>query len=994
MILKYSIKNMIRSWKKSILFLALIVMLVIILCIGVSLTVTIGDFLNECEKNYTTIATFEYMGAAYPNETIFDPALDTAYDTFDSAAITSNPCVKEWDSNDVALGYIGKMPGLNSLAPFQDYAVLLVHLGPYQDSEHLYNCEITEALYSYRDEQGHKLYLDAMGNVLEAGHYYLIHVQFYFGNTAYKYGNLAPFYSKASEEAGFDGSYDKMILDVTTADGGYAIPSDNIFHEIADTYTVINNSVTVHATNNLDALLPFQQGTLYLISGRTFTKQDYTSGTQVCLISEALAKAKSIEIGDTVDLAIATQSGCTISKSYWAGEGFTYNNKYTVVGLVNTQRELKNDIFIPKSDAIDLSANHFQYKLGQAVLYNDKADQFVSEVSPLLQDRIRMTVYDQGYSSVTKPLKDVLRGAVLVTCICAIVCLAVAFLFGFLFVYRQRDVAKNMYRLGAGKRKIYGYFLFGAGCISFTAVIIGTAISIQTASWVMELVRKLAAGYAANDLRYSNGNLSMVKAIVFAPEIKYSILICTGILVFLLTVCSCYIFTGLCISSHKHKHRVNRGRSGTFSRSLHGGPLKYAWLSISRGRSRTFIPILVTAFAILLLFQLTHITENYRAKLDELNKTTDIKGYFTDINGKQTNGLSIDGIAVRDLTSCGYLSEVNVTKEEYYLYLGRVDNGQLADMSDYKPPTTDFQAESLDYKLNHGSNIIYANDLSSVPEFYFSSKITTDFLQGYDASIFSQEVNPALPYCIVSTSFMEENGIKLGDTIRLMVKDGRDYMEKDMLVVGDFVRAGIADNIYCQLGAYISPEALFNKASGDRRLNDCTFSSVHFKLKGSENLGNMKDYLDEIGYSEVKKIRQIRSFITIDDKVFLTTQSAMSQRIWYMKRIFPALYLLIELLAGLIPYILIQLRKREIAIMRGQGSSKAITFLNLFIEQAILIVMGVSVGVLVSKVLFIRYSEIGFILTGIFAFCWLSGTFVSIHQINRCSVQSILKAEE
>ncbi len=82
MILRHSMLNLFRSWKKSILFFFLIVMVVIILCIGTSLTVTINDFLNECNKSYTTTAVFEYMGADYPDELGYNPYLNESWDLF------------------------------------------------------------------------------------------------------------------------------------------------------------------------------------------------------------------------------------------------------------------------------------------------------------------------------------------------------------------------------------------------------------------------------------------------------------------------------------------------------------------------------------------------------------------------------------------------------------------------------------------------------------------------------------------------------------------------------------------------------------------------------------------------------------------------------------------------------------------------------------------------------------------------------------------------
>ncbi|MDF2611554.1 MAG: transporter permease subunit, partial [Lachnospiraceae bacterium] len=215
-----------------------------------------------------------------------------------------------------------------------------------------------------------------------------------------------------------------------------------------------------------------------------------------------------------------------------------------------------------------------------------------------------------------------------------------------------------------------------------------------------------------------------------------------------------------------------------------------------------------------------------------------------------------------------------------------------------------------------------------------------------------------------------------------------------MRVIGSYVKAGKLDNIYCQLGTYLPPSIFLKGGDKEDILQYYSFDSFHFRLTSGVVLPELKDYLFSKGYSQINKIREIRSFIVIEDKEYLTTKTAMNQRVLYMERIFPALYLLVVLIAALIPFILIQLRKREMAIMRGQGTSKGGTFLNVFLEQALLVIVGAVIGTLISLLVFMRYNTFGFILTGVFVAFWLVGAVISISQINRCSVQSILKAAE
>ncbi len=995
MILRHSLLNIFRSWKKSILFFFLIVMVVIILCIGTSLTVTINDFLKECDKSYTTTAVFEYMGADYPDEMEYNPYLDETYKGFNSEIIASNPAVKKWDSSAVALGYIEGTKRLNFDPLYKENAVLVVHVTSYNENESVYKGEVTETLYSYKDMEGKMVYLNSMGMELEIGNYYILHGEFYLGGSSYTYIKLSPFSNSTAAAAGFNISMEGMIADVSSVNSKYQIEEDSYFRDIANTYSIINNSVTVHATNNINALLPFQQGSLYLMEGRNFTEEDYISGAKVCLMSEELAGVLNVKIGDQINLSLAVQEGSAKKDSYWFKTGFAYKDGFTIVGLTNLQKEYRQDIFIPKSQAFNLSDNHFTYTLAQVELYNSKASKFIEEVTPLLQDRIRMTVYDQGYASTTKSLKDVFLVAVLITGVCALVCVAVLLLFGFLFIYRQRDTVTNMHRLGTGKRNIFVYFLTGSGFLSLTAVVIGILISNGVIDRCMELVQNIVSQYTVTDLNYSNSGLSTVKTVEFIPQIRTETLLIAGCIVFILATCSCLLFTVLSIKSRSHSGRKLRVRGGGISSSLRGGPWKYMWLSIKRGQIRTLIPILVTACGVILLFQLTYTRNLYDQKLAELNNSPDIKGYLTDIDGKQTNGLRVEGNVVKDIVDSGYLSEVNVTKTYNFIYAGRSDaEGNKLDIPEFDVPVTDFDVETFFYKLFQGPRIVFTNNLTTVPEFYYSSAVQVQFYDGYDLTMFGKDYTE-YPNCIVSTAYIEEKGIRLGDIITLSIYDEYGNSSSyNMRVVGSYVKAGKLDNVYCQLGLYLLPSVLTKGGDKENVLQYYSFDSFHFRLSSGEVLPELKSYLFSKGYSQIKKIREIRNFIVIEDKEYLTTKTAMNQRVLYMERIFPALYLLVVLIAMLIPFILIQLRKREIAMMRGQGTSKSISFLNIFLEQSLLVVMGGIAGTLISLLVLMRFNTFGFVLTGIFVACWLVGAVISISQINRCSVQSILKAAE
>ncbi|HPG92139.1 MAG TPA: hypothetical protein PK675_01870, partial [Clostridia bacterium] len=159
-------------------------------------------------------------------------------------------------------------------------------------------------------------------------------------------------------------------------------------------------------------------------------------------------------------------------------------------------------------------------------------------------------------------------------------------------------------------------------------------------------------------------------------------------------------------------------------------------------------------------------------------------------------------------------------------------------------------------------------------------------------------------------------------------------------------------------------------------------------------LSEFKSILNEYGYSEVSRLHSKRIFIVLEDREFLNTTSAISQRIWYMNNTFPVIYVLLEFIAGFAPFILVQMRKREIAMMRGQGANPKISFLSIFYEQLFLCLTGAALGIGGYLLVMKTINSLGLILAGLFVVCWLIGTAISINRINHCSVRSILKAEE
>jgi len=402
MIFYNSMKNLLRARGKTALFFALILILTLLLGLDACVWTSVTGYLNACDLNYTTIGLFEYMGADYPDERIYDAGVAETMESFDFSQLADNDSVLLWEAAGRALGYTEGYTRTDSGMYDKNRAVLVVGL-PYLADNGLYRSLVTETLYSYQDHTGDLIFVDTDGlTELAAGHYYLISGTYYDGTTSYTYLGLAPLESAAVAAAG---AADPVYLDITDpdADVGYTLPKDSVFWDIAETERILNNSLDVFATGDIDAQVSFQQNESYITDGRAFTAEEYASGAKVCIVSEALCKKLGLGVGDTLPISLASSGDAPVYESYWAEAGFASTADYTIVGVMSTPKTMEQYVYVPKGADPVFDQNVIGYTIGTALLKNGEADSFYSEMEQVLPDRVRLTIYDQGYAAAAEP---------------------------------------------------------------------------------------------------------------------------------------------------------------------------------------------------------------------------------------------------------------------------------------------------------------------------------------------------------------------------------------------------------------------------------------------------------------------------------------------------------------------------------------------------------------------------------------------------------------
>lgn len=1016
MFARHGIQNALRTRRRSVAFLLLMTLLVTLLGTSLGLSFALQETLRQCRENYSTIGLVEYLGPGYPSTARVVEDAGEVLAEFESRLDRSDPALVDWEPTRMALGYTEKLESLTGSALLSDrFAAVIkirglatMHMPAeeahtefvYPDSmvevpAHpaydrvlpTYDAIITQMLYSGKNLSGgapvlleipgqpqtvpEEDYVAPADSIWIPGHYYLVHGS--YAKTSIRGAAYMQLSLGSYELPGVDTGVTDVI-DITQPDGTCAqLDGSTGIEAVAETYRVTTHALTVRATDRPADLLPFQQSELTLVQG-----DYYAAGSKGCLISQSLAGDLGLGVGDSLPLSLAVREDALIPYSYWAGDGFDAEDTYTVSGIFSTSEDYDFSVFIPVREDVDMTVNHCSFTLGQLQLQNGQAQAYVEQLQQLLPGSIRITVYDQGYTAVSQSLEDMLRMVQIIAGVCLAVGLGFLVLFGYLLVYRQRGVGRTMIRVGAARRNVHTYFLFCAGTTALPAAVLGLVLSRLVCLGVLRLLEVLLNDSTSMDLFFSNTALAMQRtATEYLAAPGWGTLALIALATLILALASCLVFSVVSLERRHKRRRTRRTAQGARSRSLKGGALTYARLSARRGGFRSLVPVLAGVCAAVLFCQLTGTVTRYDHQLMKLRADSSVRGSMTDFSGRSTTGLVLDQGVVNQIAELPGVTDLTwMTATSYYLAEVYRDGVKISGPGLPEQPTTSFEEERYMANLAAGPELILINRLEGAPEFMYSTSLVTQWLEGYDSSVFAEE-NGALErnICAIPTDLMDQYDIRLGDTIELEVLCSNQYEQYRnlvrFLVVCSYVQEGRSNNIYTTLRG---PQ--YGGVNLNRAISGATFS-----IPSCTDLAAVKQALYDMGLSAVGKLRPIRNFVIINDAAYLTTERAAAQRLWYMQHLFPVVYAIALGLAYLLAFLQVQSRRRELRTMRSVGADRKTAYGSLFLEQLMLAALGAVLGAGLCLALGWG-SRLGLGLTAAFAVLWLLGAHVALCRAN------------
>jgi hypothetical protein len=406
---------------------------------------------------------------------------------------------------------------------------------------------------------------------------------------------------------------------------------------------------------------------------------------------------------------------------------------------------------------------------------------------------------------------------------------------------------------------------------------------------------------------------------------------------------------------------------------------KAALRMTTRRRFMSLVVMAVSLVLILFINMYARTIDQHQATLAELHANIKVTGYITSADGARLDDLAINDFVIGQLEASGYISQGLYTRN-------------LRCMLEPWPQLGYMHIYTM---LLGIPKLVGATDNTAI-SFFAHEGQQPQYLDGYDHNLFSLTEK----VCIVSESFLRENSLELGDKIQLTVaenpdkvKDSYCYGTVTLQIVGTYQSNQIYNApLYC-------PWDIMTEIYHEIGL-PLTWNSARFTLYNTQRLNDFKGLLNRLGFvsrsqaSEMEEKAEDRLSFLIDDSILNEATASVKGYIELSRVLYPIIYLLCAGIGFIVSYLLVRLRKPEFAIMCSLGASRIMGFLIFFMEQGLLTVLGIGLGIVLTLIITGGGATIQIATIAGYLACYLAGTAMAIFTLNRVNVIQILTAKE
>lgn len=277
-----------------------------------------------------------------------------------------------------------------------------------------------------------------------------------------------------------------------------------LWEKALETTEITNHGLPVVTTNSLKSVGQFAREEALVTQGRSFTDEEYQNGAAVCVISETLAAANGLTVGDTIRMQFYLRDyngggsddtpTCAnpTAWSYSSVMGFgTDMQEYEIVGIYRQTNQWSTDSYAFTPNTIFTPANSVSCSpemiMGGSFLTLTLANGTQDEVEALIEEAGYsglLVYYDQGYSAIKNGLTAYFRvsSVVLLAGLGTWLCLLLVFLW--LFPLSQGKHARLMWSVGGSPRQIRKHILVSGLTLAVPGTVLGAVLGVILEGYV------------------------------------------------------------------------------------------------------------------------------------------------------------------------------------------------------------------------------------------------------------------------------------------------------------------------------------------------------------------------------------------------------------------------------------------------------------------------------------------------------------------------------
>lgn len=518
--IRYSLKQMLRSKLKTCLFFLLLTGSACLLSLGINLWDMNRQAIEGFEDVFTTIGIVQqkrqdlglvpvwneyFEKYSYIQDYEYGRIIKDTELTLEGIEYLVEPRQRPYFGADME--YMKKFPSFDGLMEERYFTVEFVPLEDYDGTKPI---EI-EIVKSYADsyQEGQIISFFHYEDIkLEAGKRYITALTNYLdvdGDTEYEFCLHGGLYISQYDKNGnkLHGKYeDVMISEVT--EGFFETELGKCWLEQAKAIQKYQDFLPVTPVDDIRMIMAFYEQRAYIQEGRMIRKEEYEKGSNVCIVSKYLATQLQLKVGDTLRLPLLYASyGETPAMNFGinrGGFGFIPLNAegkmyevfddqtYEVVGIYDITSNPAGDyalseieVFVPYNAINGSWDNHIvSYRPMSAAnttfeIENGTIEEFMEQWNGQeFAKELEVTFYDKGYSEFERGIESrkmmcnifLISGLLLATIILIFFCNL------FIMGQKQRTAVERV--LGLTRRECYVSALSGLLLVAVTGIFVGS----------------------------------------------------------------------------------------------------------------------------------------------------------------------------------------------------------------------------------------------------------------------------------------------------------------------------------------------------------------------------------------------------------------------------------------------------------------------------------------------------------------------------------------